>query len=129
VYLIHVAKGVMRRAGALEWMLGAALLGLVLQAFPETSSRLWRGFVDVLDFRQWPWLGGVLANCALIMLLVGLRFLPEIRASLSARAARAHRRVGRVPEESDTSIDKDLRARSLRDAEWAGRAKNRLPFS
>jgi hypothetical protein len=68
-------------------------------------------------------------NVVVLVALFGVRFIPEALASLRERRKRlASSRKERFAETATSAVDEDLEARRRRDAEWAKRAKERLPW-
>lgn len=115
--------------GPLEWALAAACLNLLAQAFPDASGKLFSAIAAVCDVRTWSWSMRILANVVVLCLLIGIRYFPDIKASLVVHRPNARTGATQRSSRADEVLDTELHARYERDAEWAERAKNRLPFS
>lgn len=116
-----------RRAGAawLEVLLVIAFLALLFQVFPSPWKLLWQSF----DVREWSRTTWMVLNVVVLVALFGVRFIPETLATLRERRQRlSSRRKERFAETLTSAADEDFEARRRRDAEWAQRAKKRLPW-
>jgi hypothetical protein len=120
-----------RRAGYAwpELLLALAIVALVLQLYPS----LWFRALWALDVRNWSQAAWLYFNIAIIFVLVGMRFGPELMADLRRQKWAALKRLGarraRTGGNSSTSDDDaGYSARVRRDAEWCERAKRRLPW-
>ena len=115
------------RLGAawLEMLLILAFLALIFQVFPSLWKLLWQGF----DVRRWSRTTWLALNVAVLVALFGVRFIPETIASLREHRQRlSSRRKEQYVETTISAVEEDLEARRRRDAEWAQRAKKRLPW-
>jgi len=139
--MLHVSKAMMpsnnsnccppsrqqRRTGAawLEIFLALAFLVLFFQVFPSFWKLLWQAF----DVREWSRMAWISLNVVVLVALFGVRFIPEALTHLRERRQRLpSRRKERFAETAASAVDEDLEARRRRDAEWAQRAKKRLPW-
>ena len=115
------------RAGVawLEIVLALAFLTLLFQVFPPVWKLLWQAF----DVREWSRTTWMALNVVVLVALFGVRFIPETLAALRKRRQRlSSRRKECFAETAISASDEDLEARRRRDAEWAQRAKKRLPW-
>lgn len=115
------------RAGVawLEILLVLAFLVLLFQVFPSFWKLLWQAF----DVREWSRMAWIALNVVVLVALFGVRFIPEALTHLRERRQRlSSRRKERFAETATSAVDEDLEARRRRDAEWAQRAKKRLPW-
>lgn len=115
------------RAGAmrLEALLVATFLVLLLQIVPSLWTIAWQ----VIDVRQWSHSAWVTLNVFVILMLFGVRFGPSAAAIIRERWKHPALR-GRSSASTAASpvAPEDYEARRRRDAEWAKRAKKRLPW-
>lgn len=109
----------------LEILLVLAFLALLFQVFPA----LWNLLCGAADVRQWSRTTWMAMNVAIVLLLFGVRFGPNVIAAVRERwKQQADRTDARSAEATTASNGADYEARLRRDAEWAKRAKKRLPW-
>lgn len=69
----------------LELLLAAAVLGLGLQFFPTAGTAVWRAF----DVRNWTRPAWFVLNAFVLLILVSVRFVPEMRAAWQEKRRRS----------------------------------------
>ena len=83
--------------GWLELLLLLAVVGLLGQVFPGAATAVF----SWLDIRQWSQLTWMLLNLFVVLLLVGVRFGPEIREKHAEMARQRARAAARKREKRE----------------------------